>query len=130
MSDLDHVAINVSDFATSKRFYQQALAALGMKLIMESASGAGFGRTMPQFWLRQGTGTFQRNEDLQPITPVHVCFAARGRAEVDAFHLAALAAGGKDFGPPGLRPHYHAGYYGAFILDPDGHNVEAVTHAG
>jgi predicted lactoylglutathione lyase len=64
-----------------------------------------------------------------PITPIHVALIARSRAEVDAFHKAALAAGGKDFGAPGLRPEYHASYYGAFVLDPDGHNIEAVIHA-
>ena len=130
MSDLDHVAINVSDYQASKRFYEQVLASLGMKLIMEGASGAGFGRVMPQFWLRQGTGAFQREGDLKPITPVHVSFAARSRAEVDAFHEAALAGGARDFGAPGLRPQYHTAYYGAFVLDPDGHNIEAVIHTG
>jgi predicted lactoylglutathione lyase len=82
-----------------------------------------------QFWLRQGTGTFQRDEHLQHLTPVHVCFVARSRDEVDAFYRAAIEAGGRDFGGPGLRSKYHPNYYGAFVLDLDGHNVEAVIHA-
>jgi predicted lactoylglutathione lyase len=76
----------------------------------------------------QGVTRFQTEEQLKLITPVHVAFVARSRAEVDAFHAAAVAAGGRDHGAPGPRPEYHPGYYGAFVLDPDGHNIEAVTH--
>lgn len=128
MSDLDHISLNVTDFERSKDFYRKALAPLGIKLIMEGVSGAGFGRTRPQFWLRQGVGTFQTAEHLHPITPVHVSFTAGSREEIVRFHQAAIAAGGKDFGKPGKRPEYHPGYFGAFVLDPDGHNVEAVIH--
>ncbi len=125
---IDHIGITVRDLAASKAFYRAALAVLGYELLAElpatvtgSVDFAGFGEQgKPDFWLSQG----QAN---QP--PVHVAFRVRSRAEVDAFHQAALAAGGRDNGPPGLRPHYHPNYYGAFVLDPDGHNIEAVCHA-
>jgi catechol 2,3-dioxygenase-like lactoylglutathione lyase family enzyme len=129
MAILDHVGVNVSDYARSKAFYEKALAPLGISVLMEFEKACGFGRNRkPDFWIGQGAGSFQKPEHLQPITPVHVCFAARSRAEVEAFHKAALAAGGRDFGAPGVRPEYHPNYYGAFVLDPDGHNVEAVIH--
>lgn len=128
MSDLDHVSLNVSNYERSKAFYQAALEPLGIKLIMEGQSGAGFGRSFPHFWIRQGVGTFQKSADIEPITPVHVAFKAHSGGAVDAFYRAALAAGARDFGPPGPRPQYHPGYYGAFVIDPDGHNIEAVIH--
>jgi catechol 2,3-dioxygenase-like lactoylglutathione lyase family enzyme len=129
MAILDHVGVNVSDYARSKAFYEKALAPLGISVLMEFSQACGFGRDRkPDFWIGQGAGSFQKPEHLDPITPVHICFVARSRAEVEAFHKAALAAGGRDFGPPGLRPEYHPNYYGAFVLDPDGHNVEAVIH--
>jgi len=123
---LDHVGFPVSDFARSKDFYTRALAPLGIKLIMhvslsnDNEDGyAGFGISRPGFWI--GTG--------KPLVGrLHVAFAASSRAEVRAFYEAAIAAGGIDNGAPGLRPHYHENYYGAFVLDPDGHNVEAVNH--
>lgn len=124
---LDHVGFPVLDFAQSRDFYTKALAPLGFRLLREfdlsDAGGeggyAGFGADRPQFWI--GTGT--------PLTGrLHVAFAASSRAAVDAFHAAALAAGGRDNGAPGIRPHYHANYYGAFVVDPNGHNVEAVHH--
>jgi catechol 2,3-dioxygenase-like lactoylglutathione lyase family enzyme len=96
---------------------------------MEFGQACGFGREQkPDFWIGKGPTSFQRPEHLALITPVHVAFHARSREEVRAFHAAALAAGGTDFGAPGLRPEYHPGYYGAFVLDPDGHNMEAVCH--
>jgi catechol 2,3-dioxygenase-like lactoylglutathione lyase family enzyme len=126
MDMLDHIGFPVSDFARSKAFYAQVLAPLGYRLVMEvslsedGADGyAGFGLERPQFWI--GTG-----KPLQGR--LHVAFAAKTRADVCAFHEAALAAGGSDNGAPGLRPHYHENYYGAFVLDPDGHNIEAVNH--
>jgi catechol 2,3-dioxygenase-like lactoylglutathione lyase family enzyme len=129
MAILDHIGINVTDYARSKAFYEKALAPLGIEVIMEFGSFCGFGRDgKPDFWIGQGTTSYQTPEHLSPITPVHVSFAARSRAEVDAFHTAALAAGGRDFGKPGLREVYHPNYYGAFVLDPDGHNVEANIH--
>jgi len=131
MSLLDHITLAVSDYPRSKAFYERALAALGVKPLMEFGQACGFGRDQkPDFWIGCGPASFQTPAQLRVITPTHVAFAARNRAEVDAFHAAALAAGGRDFGAPGLRPEYHAGYYGAFVLDPDGHNVEAVVHGG
>ena len=117
---LDHVGLPVSDFGRSKRFYAEALSPLGYELIMEpSVYAAGFGLSgKPDFWIGQG----------EPGHPVHVAFATDDRATVDAFHEAAIAAGGRDNGRPGLRPEYHPSYYGAFVLDPDGNNVEAVCH--
>jgi catechol 2,3-dioxygenase-like lactoylglutathione lyase family enzyme len=129
MPTLDHIGINTSDYARAKAFYEKALAPLGIGLVMEYGKAAGFGRDRkPDFWIGEGTTRFQKPEQVAVITPVHVCFAARSRAEVDAFHAAAIAAGGRDNGKPGLRPEYHAGYYGAFVIDPDGHNVEAAIH--
>jgi catechol 2,3-dioxygenase-like lactoylglutathione lyase family enzyme len=117
---LDHVGVPVSDFEQSKRFYAQALSPLGYELIMEPRPyAAGFGRRgKPDFWIAQG----------DPGQAFHIAFAAEDRATVDAFYEEAIAAGGRDNGGPGLRPHYHASYYGAFVLDPDGNNIEAVCH--
>lgn len=122
----DHIGFPVSDFARSKAFYSAALAPLKFVLVEvtpEQTGGeghAGFGHPgRPQFWI--GTGN--------PITGnLHVAFAADDHAAVEAFYDAALKAGGKDNGAPGLRPEYHATYYAAFVLDPDGHNIEAVCH--
>lgn len=124
---IDHTGVVVSDFEHSKRFYSAALAAIGYQLLMEfpaSVTGhtdvAGYGEPpKPDFWISRGIPNFPA---------VHVAFRVSSRAEVDAFHRAALAAGGTDNGAPGLRPHYHPDYYGAFVLDPDGHNIEAVCH--
>jgi catechol 2,3-dioxygenase-like lactoylglutathione lyase family enzyme len=124
---LDHIGFAVRDYDRSKAFYLKVLKPLGYSLIMELSaeqtggkSHAGFGpEGQPQFWI--GTG--------EPITgQMHVAFAAKSRKAVDAFYRAALDAGGIDNGAPGLRPHYHENYYGAFVLDPDGLNVEAVCH--
>ena len=126
---IDHVGFPVSDYARSKTFYEKALSPLGYLVIMEvqqnehdaKACGFGFGPSgKPDFWIG-GEGGLDR--------AVHIAIAAKDRAAVDAFYRAAMAAGGKDNGAPGLRPHYHANYYGAFVLDPDGHNIEAVCHA-
>lgn len=124
---LDHTGFPVSDYGRSKAFYLQALAPLGYTLVMEvqqdenDRPAAGFGADgKPDLWIG-GEGGLQR--------PIHIAIAAPNRAAVDAFHRAALAAGGKDNGGPGLRPHYHPNYYAAFVLDPDGHNIEAVCHA-
>jgi catechol 2,3-dioxygenase-like lactoylglutathione lyase family enzyme len=124
---IDHVGFPVSDYARAKAFYEKALAPLGYTLIMEvqqneqGAKAAGFGANgKPDFWIG-GEGGLNR--------AMHIAIAARDRAAVDAFYRAAMAAGARDNGAPGLRPHYHANYYGAFVLDPDGHNIEAVCHA-
>ncbi len=128
MSILDHVTLVVKDYARSKAFYEKALAPLGIKPMMEFGTACGFGRDMPAFWIGTGPTAFQKPEHLEIITPTHIAFAAKGRAEVDAFYKAAMGAGAKDFGAPGVRAHYHPSYYGAFVLDPDGHDVEAVFH--
>ena len=123
---IDHIGFPVSDYERSRTFYGKALAPLGYTLIMEvseaesGSPAAGFGRQgKPDFWIG-GEGGLKGT--------LHVAIAAEDRATVDAFHRAALAAGGRDNGAPGLRPQYHPNYYGAFVLDPDGHNVEAVCH--
>ncbi|MFO1034465.1 MAG: VOC family protein [Hyphomicrobiales bacterium] len=123
---LDHIGFSVRDYDASKSFYSAALAPLGISLQMEvtremtgGSAQAGFGQDRPQFWI--GDGPAQ-------VTGVHVAFTARTRAAVDAFYAAAISAGGRDNGKPGLRPHYHANYYGSFVLDPDGNNIEAVCH--
>jgi len=116
---IDHVGIPVTDLARSLAFYERALAPLGYAVIMKFDHAAGFGiGGKPDFWI--GTGA--------PGSHVHVAIRAKGRADVRAFHEAAIAAGGKDNGAPGVRAHYHPDYYGAFVLDPDGHNIEAVCH--
>lgn len=124
---IDHTGVTVSDFIASKAFYERALAPIGYALIMElpasvtgSTDVAGFGEPpKPDFWISRGSPN-------QP--PIHVAFRVASRSAVDAFYVAAMAAGGRDNGAPGLRPHYHSHYYGAFVLDPDGHNIEAVCH--
>jgi catechol 2,3-dioxygenase-like lactoylglutathione lyase family enzyme len=123
---IDHVGFAVSDYETAKAFYLKALAPLGYVLVMEvaqsdnDASAAGFGaNNKPDFWIG-GEGKLNH--------PAHIALVAKDRPTVDAFYRAALAAGGKDNGAPGLRPHYHPNYYAAFVLDPEGHNIEAVCH--
>ncbi len=123
---IDHVSLNVTDFGRAKAFYSQALAPLGVTLLMEFGLAAGFGRARPELWLGGAKADFQTDEQRALITPIHFCIRARSRAEVDAFHAAALAAGGRDNGAPGIRAHYHPNYYAAFAIDLDGHNVEAV----
>jgi catechol 2,3-dioxygenase-like lactoylglutathione lyase family enzyme len=132
---VDHISIRVVDYDRSKAFYQAALAPLGYALAMENTSGAGFRRGLiPDFWIKQGTpiSTAERVGPREVArcggAAIHIAFAAEDRGEVDAFHRAALAAGGEDNGAPCLRPEYHSNYYGAFVLDPDGYNVEAVCH--
>ncbi|HVW27258.1 MAG TPA: VOC family protein [Polyangiaceae bacterium] len=131
MPTLDHVTLTVSDYARSKAFYEKALAPLGIKVIMDFGQACGFGRDgKAEFWIGTGPASFQKPEQLNVITPTHIAFAAQSRAEVESFYAAAMGAGGKDFGKPGLRTHYHPNYYGAFVLDPDGHDIEAVFHGG
>jgi catechol 2,3-dioxygenase-like lactoylglutathione lyase family enzyme len=123
---LDHVGLEVSDYPGSKAFYEAALAPLGISLLLEFAeSAAGFGSETeigpkPYFWIQ--------SRGRPVVTGAHIAFAAPDRDGVDAFHAAALAAGGSDNGAPGPRPIYHPHYYGAFVLDPDGNNIEAVCH--
>jgi catechol 2,3-dioxygenase-like lactoylglutathione lyase family enzyme len=124
---IDHMGLVVSDPAKSRLFYEKALAPLGYKTVMvvpeqytDGAVVVGYGvPPKADFWVTEGTPNEPR---------VHVAFRADSRKQVDDFYRAALAAGGRDNGPPGPRPHYHKDYYGAFVLDPDGHNIEAVCH--
>jgi catechol 2,3-dioxygenase-like lactoylglutathione lyase family enzyme len=123
---IDHVGFSVSDYARARAFYEKALAPLGYVLVMETTAqetgkpAAGFGANgKPDFWIG-GEGKLDK--------PLHIAILAKDRATVDAFHRAAVAAGGRDNGSPGVRPHYHPNYYGAFVLDLDGHNIEAVCH--
>ena len=123
---IDHMSLNVADLPGMLAFYERALAPLGIKVLMrfgkEITGGqevAGLGSTKPFLWLT----------DMGKTEPcMHIAIRADSHDEVDAFHGAALAAGAKDNGAPGLRPHYHADYYGAFVIDPEGHNLEAVCH--
>ena len=116
----DHIGFGVSDVAQSKSFFLKSLAPLGVAVVMEGPYGVGLGKKgKPSLWIHGTTS--------KP-TPMHIAFAADSRKEVDDFYRAALAAGGKDNGAPGLRPQYHANYYGAFVIGPDGHNIEAVCH--
>jgi catechol 2,3-dioxygenase-like lactoylglutathione lyase family enzyme len=116
---IDHVGVPVSDIKRSKEFYSAALAPLGFEPAMDFGNAVGFAREgKPSFWIREG----------EHAGGVHVAFAAPDTTTVDAFHEAALAAGGNDNGAPGIREHYHPTYYGAFVHDPDGNNVEAVNH--
>ena len=122
----DHLGFNVTNYAKSKAFYEKALAPLGYKVVMEITAeqggpGGGLGdKGAPSFWINQGGATGN---------VLHVAFAAADRKTVDTFYAAAIAAGGKDNGAPGIRAHYHPNYYGAFVRDPDGNNIEAVCHA-
>ena len=116
----DHIGFNVADLARSRAFYLAALAPLGGKLFMEGEGWAIIGDPRGRLWIGA----------LGPAaSPIHIAFHAERRAEVEAFYRAALAAGGRDNGGPGLRAHYTPTYYAAFVFDPDGHNVEAVTHS-
>ena len=118
---IDHTGVMVGDFETSRKFYAAALAPLGYELLLEfGGCVAGFGEPgKPDFWIGQGEVNTPR---------IHVAFRADTRQKVDAFYEATLNAGARDNGAPGLRAHYHPNYYGAFVLDPDGHNIEAVCH--
>lgn len=126
---IDHVGILVADWARAARFYDAALGALGASLLQQvpeqftgGAKVGGYGRDTPDFWLTECP-------DGKTGPGRHYAFAAASRAQVDAFYAAAMAAGGRDNGAPGLRPQYQPNYYGAFVFDPDGNNVEAVCHA-
>ena len=120
---LDHLGISTGDYDLSRAFYEKALAPLGIRpmLVFDNEGGrtTGFGDTNPFLWIGDGGIVTGR---------LHIALSAGSREEVDAFYAAAIAAGGRDNGAPGLRPHYHPDYYGAYVLDPDGHNIEAVCH--
>ena len=117
---IDHIGIHVKDIERSKAFYTKALAPLGYTILRDFGPHVGMGANQkPDFWLSEGTGEPNR---------LHICFVAKDRATVRAFHAAAMAAGGRDNGQPGLRVDYHPNYYGGFVFDPDGNNVEVVKH--
>ena len=123
---IDHISLNVADLAVMTAFYEKALAPLGVKIMMRfgkevtgSFEIAGLGREKPFLWIAEVGKTEPR---------MHIALRADSHAEVDAFYKAAMAAGGKDNGAPGLREHYHPNYYAAFVVDPEGHNLEAVCH--
>lgn len=128
---IDHLSFYATDYAASKAFYEAVLSSLGYGLAMEFQ--ATWDPEFPERWMcafgPPGKAVFWVIQVKAPASPRHVAFSAKDRASVDAFHRAALKAGGKDNGAPGARPHYHPNYYGAFALDPDGNNVEAVCHA-
>ena len=127
---IDHTGLTASDYAKSTLFYEQVLGAIGYRLLVEipAVTGrtdvAGFGEPpKPDFWLIRATPEHPAHQQT-----IHIAFRVNSRAQVDAFHKAGIAAGGKSNGEPGIRAHYHPNYYGAYILDPDGHNIEAVCH--
>lgn len=124
---IDHSGIQVADIKAARAFYEACFAALGAGQLMEVPTQftggkqvVGYGKAKPDFWLTEG---------VAQVPPLHYAFSATSRAEVDAFYDVALKAGGRDNGAPGPRPQYHKDYYGAFVLDPDGNNIEAVCHA-
>lgn len=119
----DHVKFGVSDYAASKAFFLAALGPLGVAVVAEGAPAYGVELCQPE-----GTVSLCLFQTDEKPAHLHLAFVARSRQQVDAFHRAALAAGGRDHGAPGLRPHYHANYYAAFVIGPDGHNIEAVCH--
>lgn len=121
---IDHVSVAVRDMAAAARFYETLLATIEMVKLEDRPATVGFGKTYPEFWINVRAG------EIQTSNGAHICFRARTPLMVDAFHAAALAAGGSSDGIPGLRSHHGEGYYAAFIRDPDGNRVEAVTFVG
>ena len=120
---LVHVSVGVADLERAARFYESTLAALGLTKLVTRPATIGFGKAYPEFWINLRAG-------MAPVPPesgVHICLRARTTGDVDAFYAAALAAGGRSDGAPGLRPHDRVKYYAAFVVDPDGNRIEAVT---
>jgi len=120
---IDHISIGVADLERSARFYELALAPLGLSRLVSRPATVGFGKKYPEFWINLRAG-------MAPVAPesgTHICLRAKSAAVVDAFHAAALNAGGRSDGGPGLRPHDRVRYYAAFVIDPDGNRIEAVT---
>lgn len=122
---LDHISIGVRDLAAARRFYDAVFAPLGYRCLYEGDGYAGYGDAAPEFWLN----TTASPVPADPESGLHISLVAPSRAAVAAFHAAALAAGGADNGPPGLRPHYGDSYFAAFIIDPDGYRIEAHTES-
>ena len=120
---IDHVSVGVSDLERAGRFYELALAPLGLARLVTRPKTVGFGKSYPEFWINFRADMAQ----VAPESGVHICLRAKSAADVDAFHAAALNAGGRSDGAPGLRPHDRVRYYAAFVIDPDGNRIEAVT---
>ncbi|MEA2922202.1 MAG: hypothetical protein QOF07_2165 [Bradyrhizobium sp.] len=120
---IDHVSVGVSDLERAARFYELTLAPLGLSRLVTRPAAVGFGKSFPEFWINFRPGMTEVAAD----SGVHICLRARSTADVDAFHAAALGAGGGSDGAPGLRPHDRVRYYAAFVRDPDGNRIEAVT---
>jgi catechol 2,3-dioxygenase-like lactoylglutathione lyase family enzyme len=120
---IDHVSVGVIDLERSGRFYAATLAPLGLLRLITRPATVGFGKTYPEFWINLRAGM----APVEPGSGIHICLRAKSAAEVDAFHAAALNAGGRSDGAPGLRPHDRVRYYAAFVIDPDGNRIEAVT---
>ena len=123
---LDHISVGVSDLERAARFYEATLATLDLTKLVTRPATIGFGKAYPEFWINLRAG-------MSPVPPesgAHICLRARTTADVDAFHAAALSAGGRSDGAPGLRPHERVKYYAAFVVDPDGNRIEAVTFPG
>jgi catechol 2,3-dioxygenase-like lactoylglutathione lyase family enzyme len=120
---IDHISVGVSELERGARFYEPVLATLGLSRLMTRPGTIGFGKTYPEFWINLRPGMAK----VAPESGVHICLRAKTTAEVDAFHDAALKTGGASDGAPGLRPHDRVRYYAAFVLDPDGNRIEAVT---
>ncbi|MBX9646997.1 MAG: VOC family protein [Xanthobacteraceae bacterium] len=120
---IDHISVGVADLDCAARFYEATLAPLGLSRLVTRPATIGFGRNYPEFWINLRAG-------MTPVAPesgAHICLRARTTGDVDAFHAAALATGGRSDGAPGLRPHERVRYYAAFVIDPDGNRIEAVT---
>ena len=120
---IDHISVGVSDLERSARFYELTLASIGLVRLVTRPGTVGFGKRYPEFWINLRAGMTA----VAPESGCHICLRAKSESEVDAFHHAALGAGGISDGAPGLRPHDRVRYYAAFIRDPDGNRIEAVT---
>jgi catechol 2,3-dioxygenase-like lactoylglutathione lyase family enzyme len=120
---IDHISVGVRDLERSARFYEATLAPLGLSRLVTRPATVGFGKNYPEFWINLRAGMAQ----IPSESGVHICLRAKSTGEVDAFHAEALGAGGLSDGAPGLRPHARVRYYAAFIIDPDGNRIEAVT---
>ena len=120
---IDHVSIGVRDYDRAVHFYESVLATIGLSKLVVRADTVGFGKTYPEFWINLRAGMAK----VPPQSGTHICLRARATTDVDAFHAAALSAGGRSDGAPGLRPHDRIKYYAAFVVDPDGNRIEAVT---
>ena len=120
---IDHISVGVSDLGRAARFYEATLAPLGLLRLVMRPTTVGYGKSYPEFWINLRANM----KPVEPESGTHICLRAKTTADVDAFHAAALAAGGRSDGAPGLRPHDRVKYYAAFVIDPDGNRIEAVT---